>query len=116
MMLGYFKESLKVLMRLRATLDRQEIDNLNEQFRLALTCFTHRLHQLPEARKESIVTDPQQRSARNITNAGSFDDQRPRPSFGKTAVPIEIVLSDEAFFSCAPRNHRRDPGAAGQSQ
>ena len=59
-------------------LDREEINDLNEKFCVALACFANRLNQLLQSGQESIVTDAQQRAAGDVANAGRFDDQRRR--------------------------------------
>ncbi len=106
------KKFLEVLCSLRSPLHRQKIDDLNKQERLTATRFAHRLDELPQARNKPVVTDPQQRSARNITHARRFDHQHRRAAFREPLVPIEILLRDKAVFSGAPGHHRGHPGAA----
>src|SRR5205085_6092049 len=108
------KETLKVFRALRPPLYGKEVDDLNEKFGVTLACLANRFDKLLQSRQESIVTDPKQRTAGNIANPGSFDDQRRRLSFSKSSIPIEIVLRDEAVCGRAPRHHRRHPSAAGK--
>src|SRR5437870_2835398 len=107
--LGNFQKSLKVFCRVRPTFDCQKIDNLNEELRPTFAGFAHYVDELFQSRQKSIVTDAQQRPARNVANAGCFDYQSRRPSFGKPPIPIKIVLCDKSIFRRAPGNHRRNP-------
>ena len=109
------QEPLKVFRLVGTTLDRQKIDELNEEPRLTVAGFAHDINELFQSRQKSIVTDAQQRPTRNVANAGSFNHQCRRFSFGKSTIPIKIVLRDKSIFSCAPWHHRRHPGAIVES-
>src|SRR6266404_959978 len=112
MAICYFKKSSKELIGFRSAFHCEKVDDLDEKFRLASARFASRLDQLFQSGQKSIMPDSEQGPARNIANTGGFDDQRGRSSFRETAIPIEIVLSDEAVFSRPPGDHRRHPGAA----
>src|SRR5205085_128467 len=113
---GDFQKPLKVFRPFRPPLYGQEVDDLNEKFSVSLARVANGFDKLLQTRQESIVTDPKQRTAGNIANAGSFDDERRRLSFSKSSIPIEIVLRDKAVCGRAPRHHRRHPTAAGKIQ
>ena len=110
------QEPLKIFRLVRTTLDGQEIDDLNEELRPSVAGFAHGVDQLFQSREKSIVTDAQQRPARNVANAGSFYHQRGWLPLRKTAIPVKVVLGNEAITSGAPWDHRRDPRATRQRQ
>src|SRR5258707_7094035 len=103
------QEPLKIFRLVRTTLDGQEIDELNEELRLTVAGLADRIDQLFQSRQKSIVTDAQQRAARNVANAGSFNHQRRQSSPGKPSIPIKIVLGNKSIVSRAPWHHRRHP-------
>src|SRR6266571_2896694 len=103
---------MKIFLGIGTPFDRKKIYDLNEKFGVATASFAHGLNQLFQSRQKSIVADAQQRPAGNVAHAGSFDDERRGLSFGKSSIPIEVVLGDETVFGRAPRHHRRHPRAA----
>src|SRR5258706_16302885 len=114
MMFSDLEKSLKIFRPVGPALDCQKIDNLNEEFGLAVARGADCINQLPESGQKSIVTDSQERAAGNIANAGSFDDQGSRLTLGEASVPIQVLPGDKAIFSGTPGHHRRDPGARSQ--
>ena len=114
-MVGNVEEALKIFPPVGTTLDRQEIDDLNEELRLTVTGFAHRVDELFQSREKSIMTDAQQRPAGNVANAGRFNYQCRGSAFRKPPIPIKIALGDESIFGRAPRHHRRHPGATVES-
>src|SRR6185295_9700888 len=90
MVIVYYQKALKIFRLLRTSLDGEKVDDLNQEQRLPITCFTHNFNELAQAGNESIVADTQQGTARNIADARGFNDEHARPSFGKTLVPIEV--------------------------
>ena len=56
-----------------ATPDRQEVEDLQEHARLAITSLLDRLAQVTQAIDEAVVADTQQGAARHIADAGCFD-------------------------------------------
>src|SRR5437016_5671102 len=114
MMVGNLEEPLKIFCSIRTALDREKIDDLNEEPGLTIAGFAHGVGQLFQSREKSIVTDAQQGPARNVANAGGFNHQRRGLAFVKPPVPIKIILGNKSIFSRAPGNHRRHPGATGE--
>ena len=57
MMFSDLKKALKIFCRVGPALDRQEVDDLNEEFGVAVARFANRVDQLPQAGKKSIVAD-----------------------------------------------------------
>src|SRR5438270_13882645 len=110
-MVGNVEEALKIFPPVGTTLDRQEIDDLNEELRLTVTSFAHRVDELLQSREKSIMTDAQQRPARNVANAGRFEYQCCGPAFRKSPIPIQIVVGDESILRRGPRRRRRYAGA-----
>src|SRR5258706_10329697 len=108
---GNRQKTPEKFVRLRAPPNRQKIDDLDEESRLAAAGASHASNQLGEPGQEAIVTDSQERSARNVSNPGGFDHQRARAAARETLVPIEHVFGHEALFGRAPRHHRRNPGS-----
>ena len=78
----------------------------------AVTGFANSFDQLLKSRAETDLADAQQGAAGNIAHAGGLNDERRRSTFGKSPIPVEIVLRDKSVFGRAPRNHRRNPRAA----
>src|SRR2546423_778105 len=105
------KETREEFLFLRAALDGEEIDDLNEQARVAVTGAAHRFDQLAQARDEAVVADPEQRAAGDVANACRFDDNGAGLPFGEAFVPLKHIRRHEAVFGGAPRHHRRNPRA-----
>src|SRR5689334_21152211 len=112
MLIVHLQKALKIFRTLRTSLHRKEVDDLNEQQRLPVTRFTHRLDEFAQPRNKTIVANAKQWTTRNVAHARRLDDQHTRPAFGKTSIPVEIMFGDEAVFRRAPRHHRRYPRAA----
>src|SRR5581483_2228645 len=110
------QKSLKKFCRIRTTLDRQKINDLNEEFSVAAARLTDCFDQFLQSGNKSMVADAEQRPAGNIPYAGGFDDQCARLSLGESPIPINVVLCDKAVFGCAPRHHRRYPGTTFERQ
>ncbi len=106
MMIGDLQEALKVLVRLGPVPDRQEVDDLDEQPRVAAALSAHGAYDLLQPRQEAVVTDPQQRHARDVAD-GRFHHDRTRPPTRETPIPLDQVGRDHTFLRCAPRHHRR---------
>src|SRR4030095_8725477 len=104
------KKSIEVFVSFRPSFDCQEIDDLNKQQSLAIACFVNYVDKLSQARNETIVTNPQQRSAWNVANTGRLNHQHARFTFGKAAIPIEVLLRYKAVIGRAPGHHCRHPG------
>jgi hypothetical protein len=100
----------EVLAGLGAPTNTQEVDELNEQARLACARLSHDVDQFAQARQEAIVTNAQQRAAGYVANAGRLDDYHCRTAAREALIPCENVVADEAVFRGAPRDHRRHPG------
>src|SRR5205085_142273 len=92
--------------------DRQEIYDLDEEPRLPAACPPDGLDQFAQAWNIPVVPYPQERPAGDISDASRFDHNRAGPPFGKTPVPVQIILRHEAVFGRAPGDHRRNPRPA----
>src|SRR5262249_48964182 len=106
------KKALKIFLLLRPSLHCEKVDDLNEEERLAMARFPHRLDQLAQPRNKPIVTDAQQRATRNIAHARRFDHEHSRTPFSKPSIPIKVLLRDETVLGRAPWHHRRHPRPA----
>ena len=113
---GHDEEAVEELRRVRPAPDRQEIDALDEKAGLPFAGAPDGLHQFLQPRNVAVVPDPQQRTRRDIANAGGFDDQAAGLAAGELLVPVEHVVGDPAFLVRAPRHHGRHPGAARERQ
>ena len=100
----------------RPPADGQEVDDLDEQLRPSAAGSPHGVDERAQARDEAVVTDAQQRSARDVADAGRLDDDRAGLPLREALVPVEHVGGDEAVLGRAPRHHRRHPGAVGELQ
>jgi hypothetical protein len=100
------------LLRLGTAADRKEVDDLDEEPRVAFARPAHRLRELLQTGNEAIVSDAQQRSARDVAYSGGLDDDRARPAPREALVPLEVVVGDEPVLRRAPRHHGRHPGSA----
>ncbi len=96
--------------------DVEEVDELDQQARLAVAPLPHGVHQPTQSGEEPVVPDAQKRTARHVPHAGRLDDDRARPPFRETCVPVADGVGDEAVLGRAPGHHRRDPGALRQAQ
>ena len=65
---------------------------------------------------EAIVPGAQERAARDVADAGRFDDQCARLSLGESRVPLDDFVGDHAVLGRAPRDHGGNPRAAGESE
>jgi hypothetical protein len=108
---GDLQETRKVFFFLRTAPDRKKVNDLNEEFGLALAGFSYGFNQLSESRQKAIVANAHERAAGNVADTGGFHDQNPRPSFSKASIPIEIVVGNKTVFRRPPGHHRRHPGA-----
>ena len=75
-----------------------------------------RADQLGQARDEAVVTDAEQRSARDVADAGGLDHERAGLPPGEALVPGEHLRRDQPIVGGAPGHHRRHPGALRQVQ
>src|SRR5882672_645533 len=114
MMFGDLKKALEIFCRVRPSLDRQKVDNLNEEFGVTFACFPNSFDQLLQSRQKSVVTDSQQRPAGYVAHAGSFNHQCSGLSFREPSIPIQILWCDKSIFSRTPWDHGRHPGTAFQ--
>src|ERR1043166_8528894 len=110
------EKPLEVFLWIRTTFYRQKINDLNEELCLAVTRRSDSLNQALQSRQKSIMTDPQQWSARDVTHARRFDHERSGSSFSESPVPIKIVLCDESFSGRPPWHHPRSPRATVELQ
>src|SRR5215510_1006042 len=110
------EKTLEKLLRIRPSFYREKIDNLNEKLCVALAGFTNSRNQFLQARQKPIVPDTQQWATGNVADARGFNDNRGRLAFGKSSIPVQIILSDLSIFSRAPGNHGGNPGAAFKGQ
>src|SRR6185437_4208753 len=93
-----------------APADGQEVDDLNEKPCGPATGFPNDPYELAQSGQESIITDPQQWSAGNVSDAGGLNDDRSGAAACETFIPVEDVLRNEAILARSPRHHRWDPG------
>ena len=113
---SHLEEAVKKFRGLGAAPDGQEIDDLDEQPRLAAARPPHGLDETAQAFDIAVVADAQQRSARHVANAGRFDDDRARPTARQPLIPGDDGVGDKAGISRAPRHHRGNPGALGEAE
>ena len=97
------------LLRRWPPLDRKKVDNLDEEPGLAFTRAADCLDKLAQSRNKAIVSDPEERPARDIADARRLDDDRTRLAAREPLVPIEDLSGDEAFLGRAPRHHGGNP-------
>src|SRR5690606_28121305 len=57
------------------------------------------------------VTDPEERAARHVADAGGLDDDGARLTGGEAGVPVDDVRGDLAILGGPPRDHGGHPGA-----
>jgi len=100
----------------RAPLDREEIDDLDQEARAAPRARAHHLDQLPQAGYEALVADAQERSARDVADARRLDHEGPGLAVREAAVPVEHLARDRAVLAGAPRHHGGDPGARAEQK
>src|SRR5262245_35613282 len=106
------QKSRKVFFFFRPPPHSQKIYDLNEQSRMPSARLPHDLNQLTQARNKTVMSDAQQRPARNVADARGLDHDRAGTPLGEATVPVENVLCDKTFFGRPPRNHRRNPRPA----
>jgi hypothetical protein len=95
----------------RPPADHQEVDELDEQQRLAARRRAHRVDQRAQPRHEAIVADAQERPRRHVADAGGLDHQHAGAARGEPRVPVDHRRGDLTVVAGAPRHHRRHPGA-----
>ena len=108
---GHPKILLQKLCALGATADRQEVDQLNEQLGAPRTGFANCRREPLQARNESIMSDPQERTARHIANSSGLHHDRARTPRGEAAIPFHHIVGHKAVFGRAPGDHGGHPGA-----
>src|SRR5262245_63779818 len=106
------EEAREELLRLRAPADGEEIDDLDQEPRMAFARALHRLRELAQTRKEPVVADAQERTGGDVADAGRLDHDRTWLSAREALVPGEVLVGDEAVLGRAPWHHRRHPRAA----
>src|SRR4051812_30136013 len=99
------QELPKVTRRHRPSPDRQKINQLNEQSRVATTGFTYHANEVPEPRKKSVVARAEQGAAGHISDARGLDDNGPRLPTRKALVPFENFGSDKPVLARPPWHH-----------
>jgi hypothetical protein len=110
------EEALEELRALGPALDREEVDDLDEELRASARCLSDRPRELAQTRDESIVADAEQRAARDVADARGLEHDGARPALREAPVPREHRLGDEAVFGGPPRDHRRDPRSIREGQ
>src|SRR5258706_1746303 len=105
------EEPADVLLLLRPALHGEEVDDLDEELRLAPRALADDFDELSQPGEEAVVPDAQERSARHVADAGRLDDEDAWTPVGESSVPIEDVARDEPFLDRAPRHHRGHPRA-----
>ncbi len=109
------REKLREVPRwIRPPPDRQEIDDLNKQPRLAAAGLAHDAHEVAQSRQKAIVSDPQQWATGYFPDACRLDNNRARAAARETLIPVENVGGYDAVFTGTPRNHGGHPGALGE--
>ena len=103
------EKAIKIFRRVGSPFDRQEINNLNEKFRMTFAGCTDCFDKFLQPWKKTVVSDAQQRAAGNVPYAGCFDDQRGRTTLCKSSIPIKVVLGYKTIFSGSPWDHCRHP-------
>src|SRR4030095_906373 len=91
--------------RLGPPADRDEVEDLNEEPGPALAPLAHRLDERAKPRHEPVVTDAEQRAARDVANARRLDDEDAGLSLGEPGVPLENLRRDQAVGGGAPGHH-----------
>src|SRR6185436_6133426 len=104
-----FKESSEILFFRRAPLDRKKVDDLNKQSGVPAALAFDGFNQIPKTGDKPVVPDSKQRPACDVAHTGSFYYNRPGPSGGKAAVPLDDVWRYEAVAGGAPGNHCGNP-------
>ena len=77
------------LLGLGASSHRDEVDDLDEESRPSLAALAHRVDEPAQARNEAIVTDPEQRSAGHVPDAGGLDHEDAGLALGEARIPVE---------------------------
>src|SRR5262245_28963331 len=106
------QKSREVFLFFRPPPHRQKIDNLDEEPSVSAARLMRYFNQFAQAWNETVVSDAQQRPARDVAHARGLDHDRAGTPLGEAPIPVEDVLRDKAFFGRPPRNHRRNPCTA----
>src|SRR5687768_4620865 len=99
------------LLACRPAPNAQKIDELDKQARVPVACGPYGVCELGQAWDEAVITDAEQRAARNVANARGFDHQRTGPTPRETLIPSEYPLRDETIVARTPGHHRGHPRA-----
>src|SRR3954466_7850548 len=110
------QELPKVTRRHRPSSDRQKINQLNEQSRVATAGFTYHANEVPKSRQKSVVASAEQGAAGDISDACGLNDDGSWPPTRKALVPFENLRSDKPVLPRPPWHHGRNPGALRQLQ
>ena len=108
---GHPQEALEKLRGLGAAPDRQKIDDLDEQPRPAAARTSYGVNEPFQPADIAVVTDAQQRAARDVSDASRLDDDCSRSTARQPLIPSDDGIGDKAVFRRAPGHHRRNPGA-----
>src|SRR5690606_4718339 len=101
----------EVLVWRRSAANGEEVDQLDEQPRLAAACPPDCLDQSLQAGDEPVVADPQKRPARDVVDAGRLDDERTWTALREALVPAKDLGRDKTVLGRPPWHHGRHPGA-----
>jgi hypothetical protein len=106
---GDVKEPLQELRSIGTTSDRQKINDLNEQARMACTCLAHGLHQAAQSGNVAVMADTQQGSARYVANPGRLDHDGAGPAARKALIPRDHLVGHKAVLGRPPWHHCGHP-------
>ncbi len=109
--IGNGEEALQEFLRIGPPPDGEEVDDLDEQARLASARFADRIDDAAQTRKIAIVADTQQRTARNVADARGFDHDGAGPPARESLIPCHHLIGRKAVLRGAPRHHGRYPAA-----
>jgi len=109
MRLSEAQEALEEFCRLRPASDGEKIDDLDEQPGAPVAGAFDGVDESPQPLDIAVMSDAQQRPARNVTHARRLDDDRAWATAREPLVPGDDRVGDEAVVGRAPRHHRRDP-------
>jgi hypothetical protein len=99
--------------RLRTPTHRDEVDDLDEEARVAFAPLPHGLDQAPESGDEAVAADAEEWAAGHVADAGGFDDQHAGLARGEAGIPLEHLGRDVTVLGRPPRDHRGHPRAVG---
>src|SRR5262249_39639617 len=88
-----------------------EVDGLDEQARVSGALLAHSVDEASQPGHEAVVADAQERTARDVADAGRLDHEHARPTLAEARVPGGPLVGAEAVFRRAPRHHRGHPRA-----